>query len=85
MEGVTLSIISRIKSKLYTHQVISYQEGLELNAKHQLLVFANDFNLLSANTNTIKKKTHKALFDTDKETGLEVNAEKMKFMFMSCP
>jgi hypothetical protein len=57
------------------------KEGSELNGTHQLLVCAGDVNLLC------KNKFHKnteTLSDGSKEAGLEVNAEKTKYMFMSC-
>jgi hypothetical protein len=53
------------------------QVGLKLNVTHQLLVCANDVNLLG--DDTIKKKT-RTLIDTSKEVGLEVNTEKTKYM-----
>jgi hypothetical protein len=39
-------------------------------------------NLLDDNTDTIKKNT-KTISDASKEVGLEVNAEKTKFMLLS--
>jgi hypothetical protein len=53
------------------------QVGLKLNGTHQLLVYADDVNLLEDNTDT-KKKKHRN-YDASKEVGLEVNAEKTKY------
>jgi hypothetical protein len=58
------------------------KEGLELNRTHQLLVYANVVNLLCENINIIKKNA-KPLLDASKETGLELNSEKTKYVFMS--
>jgi hypothetical protein len=56
------------------------QVGLKLNGSHQLLVYANDSNLLSDNTDTMKKNTE---LDVRKEVGLEVNTKKTKYMLLS--
>jgi hypothetical protein len=57
------------------------QVGLKLNGTHQLLVYA-DVNLLRDNIDTIKKNTE-TLIGVSKEVGLEVNAEKTKYMLLS--
>jgi hypothetical protein len=49
------------------------QVGLKLNRTHQLLVYADDANLLDDNTDIIQENTET---DVSKEVGLEVNAEK---------
>jgi hypothetical protein len=63
-------------------QVQVNQEGLKLNCTHQLLVNADDGNILGGSIHTIKKNT-KALVVANKEIGLEINAKKTKYMIMS--
>ena len=58
------------------------QDGLKLNDTHQLLVYAGDVNILGGNVRTIKKNTE-ILVLARKETGLEVNVDKTKYMVMS--
>jgi hypothetical protein len=55
---------------------------LELNDTHQLLVFAADVNVLGESIRAIKKNME-ALVVASKETGLEVNAEKTKYVVVS--
>jgi hypothetical protein len=58
------------------------QAGLKLNGTHQLLAYADDVNLLRHNIDTIKKNPE-TLIDASKEVGLEINAEKIKYMLLS--
>jgi len=57
------------------------QDGLKLNGVHQLLVYADDVNILDGSIHTIKKNAE-ALIVASKETGPEVNADKSKYMVM---
>jgi hypothetical protein len=59
------------------------QVGLIINKTHLLLFYADDVNLLGNNIDTIKKNTE-TLIDTIKEVGLEENAEKNKYVLLSC-
>jgi len=55
---------------------------LKLNGTHQVLVYADDVNTLGRSVCTIEKNIQ-ALVVASKEIGLEVNADKTKYMFMS--
>jgi nitrous oxide reductase len=55
---------------------------LTLNGTHQLLVYADDVNILAGSICPIKKNTE-AFVVTRKEIGLEVSPEKTKYMIMS--
>jgi len=58
------------------------QDGLKLKGKHQLLVYADDVNILGGSVHTIKENTA-VLVDASKEIRLEVNADRTKYLVMS--
>jgi len=61
--------------KYATKSVQANQEGLKLNGTHQLLVYADDVDILGGSVNTIKKNIE-VLVVIIKEIGLEVTADK---------
>jgi len=58
------------------------QDGLKLNGTHQLLVSADDGNMLGVSVDTVKKNAG-ALIVASKENRLEVNADKTMYRVMS--
>ena len=57
------------------------QDDLKLNGTHQLFVYAHDVNIMGGSVHTTRIKTNKeALIVSSKEFGLEVNADKSKYM-----
>ena len=58
------------------------RDGLQFNGTHQVLVYADDVNILGRSVRILMKNSG-ALVVASKETGLEVNADKTKYMVMS--
>jgi len=58
------------------------QDGLKLNATHQLLDYADYVNIQIGSINTLKEKVE-ALVAATRQIGLEVSADKTKYMVMS--
>ena len=57
------------------------QDGLKLNGTRQLLVYADDVNILGGSVHTVKENKE-ALVGTCMENGLEVNADRGKYTVM---
>jgi len=58
------------------------QDGLKLDGTHQLLAYADDVNILGGNIHTLKENAL-ALVAATRVIGLEVSADKTKYMVMS--
>ena len=55
---------------------------MKLNGRHQLLVYADGVNILSGSKWAVKKNTQASVV-ASKETSVEENAKKTKYMVMS--
>jgi len=55
---------------------------LKLNGTHQLLAYVDNAKILGGSVHTVKGSAE-ALVVASKEIGLEVNADKTKYMVMS--
>jgi hypothetical protein len=56
---------------------------LKLNGTHQLLAYADDFNILGGSVHTVKENAKTLVFAT-KEIAVEVNADKNIYSHVSC-
>jgi len=56
--------------------------GLKLNGTHQLLVYADNVTILGGSVHNIMEHAGSLVVATN-EIGLEVNADKTKYMVMS--
>jgi len=66
----------------YAIKVQVNKDGLKLNGTHRLLAYADDVNILGESIYTLKENAE-ALVVATKEIGLEVSADKTKYMAMS--
>ena len=58
------------------------QDGLKLNGTYQPLVCAGDVNIMRGSVHTLKKNID-ILVDLSKEIGLDLYADKTRYMVMS--
>jgi len=58
------------------------QDGLKINGTHQLLAHADDVNIVGGSIHALKENAE-ALVAATREIGLEVYADKTKYMVMS--
>ncbi|KAJ4444023.1 hypothetical protein ANN_05812 [Periplaneta americana] len=82
LQNIERELILKLTFEYAIRKVQDDREVLELNGLHQLLVYADDVNMLGENPQTIRENTG-ILLEASKEIGLEVNPEKTKYMIMS--
>ena len=58
------------------------QDGFKLNGTHQLLAYADNVNILGGGIHTLEENAE-ALVAATRKIGLEVSADKTKYMVMS--
>jgi hypothetical protein len=77
-----LSLLFSFALEYVVRRVQVNQGGLKLNGTLQLLIYADDFNMLGGIVHTTEKNTE-ALVVASMLIGLEVNANIAKYMVMS--
>jgi len=81
-EDVLIPLLFNFALEYAIRRVQVNQDGLKLNGTHQLLAYGDDVNILGGGTHTLKENAQ-ALVDATREIGLEVSADKTKYMVMS--
>jgi len=80
--NMLMTLLRNLPLEYAIRRVQVNQDGLQLNDAHQLLVYADNVNILGGSIH-IMKENAEALVIASKEFGLEVNADKTKYMVMS--
>jgi hypothetical protein len=75
-------LLSNFALKYAIRRVQVNQDGWKLNGTYQILVYANGVNIPGGSIHSIEKNME-VLVVAIKEIGLEVNADKSKYMVMS--
>jgi len=81
-DALSLPLLFNFALEYTIRRVQVNQDGLKLNGTHQLLVYADDVNILGGSVHTVKENAE-VLIVASKEIGLEVNEDKTKYMVMS--
>jgi len=82
-QGDTLSpLLFNFTLEYAIRRVQVNQDGLKLNGTHQLLAYADDVNILGGSIRILKENTE-ALVAATREIGLEISADKTKYVVMS--
>jgi hypothetical protein len=77
-----LSLLCNVAVEYAIAEVQVNESRLKLNGPHQLPLYANYVNLLRESINTIHENSA-ILLVASKNNGLQINAEKTKYMLMS--
>jgi hypothetical protein len=81
--GACMPLILNFRLGYAIWSVHVHMDGLKLNGTHQVLVEADDVNIMGGSVYTVKERNIQSLVVGNNETGLEVNADKPKNMDLS--